>query len=123
MNVVETSLTLAIDQQAKAADLIAAFGKAVANNIDPGRQVVRFVITGQSQGEFQCELGVFESSAEKDKPPLFAFRQRNECDHSTFNAVFLVPTGIGAEIGGHSGDSGPVARLLASVCDTLITQG
>jgi hypothetical protein len=121
MNVVETSLTLAIDQQAKAADLIAALGKAVANNIDPGRQVVRFVITGQSQGEFQCELGVFESSAEKDKPPLFAFRQRNECDHSTFNAVFLVPTGIGAEIGGHSGDSGPVARLLASVCDTLIT--
>jgi hypothetical protein len=121
MNVVETSLTLAIDQQAKAADLIAALGKSVAQNIGPSRQVVRFVVTGQSQGEFQCELGVFESPVEKDKPPLFAFRQRSECDHSTFNAVFLVPTGIGAEIGGHSGDSGPVARLLASVCDTLIT--
>ena len=33
----------------------------------------------------------------------------------------LVPTGIGAEIGGHAGDATPAATLLASVCDTLIT--
>jgi hypothetical protein len=32
-----------------------------------------------------------------------------------------VPTGIGAEIGGQSGDAGPTARLLAAACDTLIT--
>jgi hypothetical protein len=121
MNVVETSLTLAVDQQAMAADLIAALGESVAQHIGPGKQVVRFVITGQAQGEYQCELGVFESPAEKNQPPLFALRQRSACDHSTFNVVFLVPTGIGAEIGGHSGDSGPVAKLLASVCDTLIT--
>jgi len=34
--------------------------------------------------------------------------------------VFIVPTGIGAEIGGHSGDAAPAARLIASVCDKLI---
>jgi hypothetical protein len=35
-------------------------------------------------------------------------------------AVMIVPTGIGAEIGGHAGDATPAAKLLASVCDTLI---
>jgi hypothetical protein len=36
------------------------------------------------------------------------------------NAVFIVPTGIGAEIGGHSGDATPAAKLIASTCDNLI---
>lgn len=36
------------------------------------------------------------------------------------NGVFIVPTGIGAEIGGHAGDASPVAKLVASVCDKLI---
>jgi len=36
------------------------------------------------------------------------------------NAVMIIPTGIGCEIGGHAGDATPSARLLASVCDTLI---
>ena len=35
------------------------------------------------------------------------------------NVVFIVPTGIGAAIGGHSGDATPAAKLIASVCDTL----
>ena len=35
--------------------------------------------------------------------------------------MLLVPTGIGAEICGHAGDAGPVDRLMASACDTLIT--
>ena len=33
----------------------------------------------------------------------------------------MIPTGIGAEIGGHAGDATPVAALLAACCDTLIT--
>ena len=37
-----------------------------------------------------------------------------------FIAVMIIPTGIGATIGGHSGDATLAARLLASVCDTLI---
>ena len=35
--------------------------------------------------------------------------------------VFIIPTGIGAEIGGHAGDGNPVAKLVASCCDKLIT--
>jgi len=35
------------------------------------------------------------------------------------NVVFIVPTGIGAEIGGHSGDATPAAKLIASTCDKL----
>ncbi len=35
--------------------------------------------------------------------------------------LLLIPTGIGASIGGYAGDGIPVARLLAQVSDTLIT--
>lgn len=35
------------------------------------------------------------------------------------NVVFIIPTGIGAEIGGHSGDGTPAAKLIASLCDRL----
>ncbi|QXE24785.1 hypothetical protein B6N60_03494 [Richelia sinica FACHB-800] len=38
-----------------------------------------------------------------------------------YTAIFIVPTGIGAAIGGYAGDALPVARLLAQVCDRLIT--
>ena len=37
------------------------------------------------------------------------------------NIVLIVPTGIGAEIGGHAGDATPVAKLFGSICDNLIT--
>ena len=37
-----------------------------------------------------------------------------------FIGVMIVPTGIGAEIGGHAGDANPVAKLIASMCDELI---
>lgn len=37
------------------------------------------------------------------------------------NGVLIIPTGIGAAIGGHAGDANPVCKLLASCCDTLIT--
>src|SRR5205814_5580574 len=38
-----------------------------------------------------------------------------------YTVALIVPTGVGAEIGGHAGDAGPVARLLAGACDRLIT--
>jgi hypothetical protein len=36
-------------------------------------------------------------------------------------AVLLIPTGIGAAIGGYAGDAIPVVRAMAQVCDRLIT--
>jgi hypothetical protein len=38
-----------------------------------------------------------------------------------YTAILIVPTGIGAAIGGYAGDALPVARTIAQVCDRLIT--
>jgi hypothetical protein len=38
-----------------------------------------------------------------------------------YTAVLVVPTGIGAAVGGYAGDALPVARAMASVVDTLVT--
>jgi hypothetical protein len=38
-----------------------------------------------------------------------------------YTVVLIVPTGIGASIGGYAGDALPVARAIAQVCDRLIT--
>ena len=38
-----------------------------------------------------------------------------------YTAVMIVPTGIGASIGGFAGDALPTARAMASVVDNLIT--
>jgi hypothetical protein len=38
-----------------------------------------------------------------------------------YTVILIVPTGIGAAIGGYAGDALPVARAIASVADHLIT--
>ncbi len=42
-------------------------------------------------------------------------------DHADYTALLLIPTGIGARIGGYAGDAIPVARTLAAAVDRLIT--
>jgi hypothetical protein len=121
MKVREASLTAKITGKESAAELISTLGKAANEHAGQDNQVVRFVVTSRSGNDFACELGVFEMTGSGSRPGLFDFRPRAERDDRDFNAVFLVPTGIGAEIGGHSGDSGPVGKLLAAACDNLIT--
>jgi hypothetical protein len=41
--------------------------------------------------------------------------------HRPYTAVLIIPTGIGAAIGGYAGDALPVARVISQVCDRLIT--
>lgn len=38
-----------------------------------------------------------------------------------YTVVLIIPTGVGAAMGGYAGDALPVARAVAEVCDTLIT--
>ncbi|MGD1911902.1 MAG: DUF3326 domain-containing protein [Rivularia sp. (in: cyanobacteria)] len=38
-----------------------------------------------------------------------------------YTAILIIPTGIGAAIGGYAGDALPVAKAMAEVCDVLIT--
>ena len=84
---------------------------------------IRFVVTNNQDHTYHCELGLLTGGVPSDfsEDSIFAYRQRQHENTNQFTAVLLVPTGIGAEIGGHSGDAAPVARLLASACDTLIT--
>lgn len=38
-----------------------------------------------------------------------------------YTAAVIVPTGVGASIGGYAGDAMPVIRALSSVCDRIVT--
>jgi hypothetical protein len=85
---------------------------------------LRFVITESTSAGMAGEALILHSAdacADRSSvAPLRLVRREFE-DTSTFNAVLVVPTGIGSEIGGHAGDAGPVAKLLASACDRVIT--
>src|SRR3972149_7651874 len=96
----------------------------VLKKLAPNERPVRFVITLTDDEGYQCELGVLSDIEESLIPPrssIFDFKKRSFENVDQFNAILIVPTGIGAAIGGHSGDAGPVARLLAAACDNLIT--
>jgi hypothetical protein len=103
---------------------IAQFAKAVSGRLREREIPVRFAVTRTEGGDCQCEIGVIaDPTLDRPRPAtsIFDFQKRAVENTERFNAVLLVPTGIGAEIGGHAGDATPVARLLASVCDRLIT--
>lgn len=85
---------------------------------------LRFVITDDSDGLYRCELGLLEYAPNARCPSvdsIFSYRPRRHESQERFVAVMLVPTGIGALVGGHAGDATPAAKLLAACADTLIT--
>lgn len=90
----------------------------------PTEVPVRLVVTRTDSDGYHCEVGVLSDGHGSSLPArdaICGFRKRGYENPDRFNAALLVPTGIGAELGGHSGDAGPVARLLAGVCDRLVT--
>ena len=98
--------------------------KAIDFRLEGGAIPVRFAITGMDETHYQCEFGMldgFTVPASEEPESIFRFIRRKIERMDAFNAVFLVPTGIGAEIGGHAGDATPAARVLAEACDRLIT--
>jgi hypothetical protein len=83
---------------------------------------IRFAVTETTETEYHCEVGMMSQHKITDFiDNIFEFRRRKAANENEFNAVVLVPTGIGCDLGGHSGDGGSMVRLLASVCDTMIT--
>lgn len=84
--------------------------------------IIRFVVERIHNGKFYCSvniikdfpLGKYPSDARFDTTQKF----RND---DRFRVALVIPTGLGASTGGHAGDGGAVARLMASVCDKLIT--
>ena len=96
---------------------------ACEQHLPDGAAVVRFVVAESIASSYQCECGILSGLAESGRPQIrsiFEFRRRLTENAGQFNTVLLIPTGVGAEIGGHAGDAGPVARLLAEVCDTVV---
>ena len=88
---------------------------------DGGKIPIRAVITASDEWFYSCEVDTLAGPERRPDSSIFEFLRRQVESAEGFNAVLLVPTGIGAEIGGHAGDATPVAALLASVCSTLIT--
>ncbi len=78
-------------------------------------RVVRFAVVRFGVNSYRCEVATTTGGA---RDPLEARRLPRG---TAFNVAFIVPTGLGASIGGHAGDATPAARLIASTCDTLIT--
>jgi Protein of unknown function (DUF3326) len=79
-----------IDVPSEAHGLLAHLARATGERIGGEECPIRFAVSATAGGRWRCEVGL------------------------------LVPTGIGCEMGGHAGDAGPAARLLATVCDRLI---
>ena len=84
---------------------------------------VRFIVTKTDSEYFHCDVGVTQGGDDcfTVQQSIFRFDKREYENTDKFNAVLIIPTGIGCEIGGHAGDANAVARLIASACDTLIT--
>jgi hypothetical protein len=97
------------------------FEEVVINALSESQMPLRFVVPSSGPEGFKCELGVIEGGGLRPQNSIFRFVRRKFEDTSRLNVVFIVPTGIGAEIGGFAGDATPSARLIASVCDCLIT--
>lgn len=105
-------------------NLLAHLRSTVSDLLTGSRLPVRFTITETRKKTYKCEIGVIAEildSTIKHSCSIFDFQKRPSVNNQTFNTVLLIPTGIGSTIGGHAGDANPVAKLLGSVSDTLIT--
>ena len=85
--------------------------------------LIKFAVVRSDAKHWHCEVSTVADQREETVNRLksiFNFRRRNVASSDAFNAVLVVPTGIGAEIGGHAGDATAAARLVAQSCDRLI---
>ena len=84
---------------------------------------VRIVVTETRPAHLECELSAFRCSDSwptRAVSSIFDFKRRETENCNRFNVALVVPTGVGAEIGGHAGDAGPVARMFGELSDNLL---
>jgi len=98
----------------------------ICSRLTPDEIPVRVSVVSSNDTTWTCEVGVLKGLADwwydgVTQGTIFNYADRSGENTSSFNTVLVIPTGIGAAIGGHAGDAGPIARLLAGACDTLIT--
>jgi hypothetical protein len=103
------------------ADLLSYFSKSIEASLPEDSHPIRFVVSKTDKGHYDAEVGFLtERPALANQSSIFELRRRAIEHEADFNAILLIPTGIGAEIGGHAGDATPIARLLSGVCDNLV---
>lgn len=120
MRIVEMGLTIPAPRSDNPWDEVR---RGITERLPSGVWPVRLAVVESDSQHWRCELGIIEDldpGRALAMQQMFQFRRRASEDTRRFNAVLLVPTGIGSEIGGHAGDAMPVATLAASVADTLI---
>lgn len=104
--------------------LLAHLRREVTSRLSDDRLPVRLAVTAINERSYQIELGVLvdpSASGRQVESSIFHLRPRRAENYNAFNAVFVIPTGIGSVLGGHAGDANATAKLFASACDTLIT--
>ena len=112
-----------VDAVAGHTGLLEHLRRACLARLPTGITPVRFAVIETTDSRYRCEVGLVSGLPEGcpfTLSPIFDFRKRRAENTKRFNVALLVPTGIGAEIGGHAGDAGPVSRMLAEICDTLV---
>ena len=103
--------------------LIQHFESHCRDQCADGEIPLRFIVTKTDEEFFHCELDVLqtEQAPRAGASDIFDFQPRPFPREKDFTAVFLLPTGIAAQLGGHAGDANALVRYMGSCCDTLIT--
>ncbi len=103
-------------------NLLQYFETYLKSSFEDGVLPVRFVVSKTDAEHYHCDVGVLQSDWDiPAAPSIFQLKKRSGEDVSSFNIALIVPTGVGAEFGGHAGDATPIAQLFGSMCDRLIT--
>ena len=115
----QTDLPVALGEPKPFCRIREALRFRLPQNIVP----LKFAITKSGAHRVSCTVSAIETPSEQDSTDeisIFEFASRRFERTGRFNVVFLIPTGIGSEIGGHAGDAAPAAQLIAQTCDTVI---
>ena len=120
MHVTEKSIRFR--NQWRSGRIFCELANIVQSSVSISERPIRFAVTASDCDSITCELGVIQDSTNSRllPTPLFEYRQRQFERTDKFNAVLIIPTGIGAEIGGHAGDATAVSRMMSEIVDTLV---
>jgi len=102
--------------------LLRKLKQSIEASMPPGTVALRMAVTSSNSKKWDIDVGAIANL------PTDSFQRFDilESTHrpksgSGFNVALVIPTGVGSELGGHAGDAGPTAKLMGSLCDTLIT--
>ncbi len=104
-------------------NIFADIQQQIAGTLNESELALRFVVSKSDEKQAKIEIltlsGTDIGQANENVSAQIRLRPYEATD--SFNVALVIPTGVGVSVGGHAGDAGPVAKLLSSVADTLVT--